>query len=751
MKIVEDIPLRSPDPTLERGENVVHASLQRLAYELSQARPQLSDSALQELSVDDMNKVLVPETPAEACLAPLLLLMGWSGELRRIREALPHFDRVRNVASLRVVLAHLGHVTVDAKHNLRKLPADSFPCVVSEKNDQVWLVAERDEDGKLLVFDGRAQQWRHASPRSIRGKAFSVRSGSGDLDRQTERSGASWLSSVVLRFSASITIAFFLSLAISLAALAVPLFVMQVYDLGIGSRSSEMIVLLATGAGMIITADLLLRHLRARVLAYVGARWDALIAISTFQKIIRLPLHQIEGAPIASQLARLRQFESMRETFTSALVSTIVDVPFALVFLAAIAYWGGHLVWIAVGLVGLFLSMALVAMPFLRNCSNAAATARQRLQRLFLEIATKQQTIRDLGAESTFVMRHREVLDEWVETNRRCHVLQGVMQTSAQSLVQLAGIGTIALGAIWVMNGAMTPGALIGVMALVWRVLSPVQATYLSASRIQLAAESVKQIDRLMNMPGESLQRSGQSFHRNFRGNIEINRLVLRYPRRTEPALRNFSLSIGAGEVIAITGPSGAGKSTLLKALVGLYAPAAGAILIDGLDLRQIDPSEWRSRIAFLPAQFDFFYGTVAQNLRLARPDASESDMLQALQDVGMGTDHPLLRDGLETRLGSDRLEHIPIAMKQSLALARCFVQPAQIYLLDNPGANIDESGTVRLERKLREIRSRATVIFSTFRPAYMRLADRVVILNEGQMVGEGPPEQVIARLSAAA
>jgi ATP-binding cassette subfamily C protein LapB len=649
------------------------------------------------------------------------------------------------------VLVHLGYETIPVREGLSKLRSDSFPCVGSTNDDDAWLIAERGDDGQLLLFDGRTLKWRHADSRSLSGQAYVVRKIRSRADDLVRQSGRSWLGSVVGRFTASIVIAFCLSLAISLAALAVPLFVMQVYDLGIGSRSNEIIALLASAAGMVIVTDLMLRHLRGRVIAYVGARWDSLIAISAFQQILRLPISLIEGAPIATQLARLRQFESMRDTFTTALASTIVDVPFTVVFLAAIAFWGGHLVWIPLALVGLFLLLSFLAMPAIRRCNNETGAAKQRLQRLFLEIVTKRQPIRDLGAENTFLAKHREALDEWVAANRRSHMLNGVMQVLAQSLVQFAGIGTISLGAVWVISGAMSPGALIGVMALVWRVLSPVQATYLSASRLELAAQSVQQIDRLMSIRGESPPTPGHAFHRHFRGQISLNRVLVRFPRRTEPALRGLTLNVSAGEIVAVTGPSGSGKSTLLKALVGLYVPAGGAILVDGLDLRQISPAEWRSKVAFLPDQMNLFYGTLAQNLRLARPEATESDMIQALLDVGIALDDPLLPQGLDTRLSGSRLDGFPAAMRQSLALARCFVQQAQIYLLDNPGANVDETGAARLAKKLHQFRGRSTVVFTTFRPAYMRLADRVVVLNDGQVVGEGLPEKVISQLSTAA
>ena len=709
----------------------------------------LSEDA-QDLLLEGVNELVAPETAAEACLAPLLAAVGWAAELRRVREALPHFDRVNDIESLRCVVARLGFGTAPCHVNVGDIPRNLLPAVFESDKGALSVIADSNPDGTLLVFDGNEAKWCNAAPGEFQGTLYHVYQLSRD-DQQWAEAQKNWLGSVIGRFKPLIAAAAILSLLTNLAALSVPLFVVHVYDLGIGTRSSSIVFFLALGAGIVIGTDLVLRYIRARVLAYFGSRIDALISMAAFQQLVQMPISMVETVPIGTQVSRLRQFENMRDTFTSALATAIIDIPFVAVFLVGITIWGGHLVWVPIVLLVIFVLLTFFTLPLVKNSSNATGEVKLRMQLLLREIIGKRQAIRNLNAESVWVGKHRELLDEWARKNQKSQLLNNFVQNIAQALVSTSGVATLVLGTLWVMNGAMSLGALIGVMVLVWRVMSPLQTTYLSVARLEQALQTFHQINRLMTIKSEQAPIAGRPFHRQFLGHIVLNRLVFRYPRRIEPALRGVQLAIKPGEVIAVTGPSGAGKSTLLKLILGLYPPLGGAVLVDGLDLRQTSLAEWRAAAAYLPKHMHLFYGTIAQNLRLARADATDAEILHALKSAGVNIESPLLPDGVETRLTYSRIEHLPDAMKQGIALARCFVKKAPVYLLDIPGANMDAAAATSFMNKISELKGKATVIMTTFRPAYMRLADRVIVLNDGLAIAEGPPEKIIEKLAAAA
>jgi ABC-type bacteriocin/lantibiotic exporter with double-glycine peptidase domain len=733
--------------------NEVHAEIARIAEAYGGTISNISnpghlDSVEDDLLLSNLAAAIAPVTPAEACLVPALAAIGWAGVVREVKEALPHFDRVRDVEALRGVLARLNCQTYCKPINLIDLGIDMMPCLFSTNGVDVWLVVERGSSGELLLFDGVCGNWRLVDRVRIDGIAYPI---AAQASEQARPGTGAWLSNVISRFKPLIWKVFLLSFIVNLSALALPVFVMHVYDLGIGARAIDVVLYLGLGALIVIGTDQALRRVRARALAYFGARLDAIIAVASFQQLLQMPISMTDSAPVTTQISRLRQFESIRDMFTGTLATAIVDIPFILIFLAAVAFIGGHLVWIPSFLIAVYGVMSVVTIPQTRRHLAKTGEAKAQLQHLLLELIEKRNTIRDVNAERIWITRHDELAELFVRRNYHAQLFDGFIQSLAQSLVTLAGICTLGFGTLLVMSGAMSIGALIGVMALVWRVLSPLQTTFLTLTRLEQAIQTFKHVNRLMEIKVERNLDQRLSFHRKFNGGINLNRLVFRYPRSPEPTLRGIQLQIMPGEVIAITGKSGGGKSTLLKVIAGLYPATGGAVLADGLDIRQLDPAEWRSAIAYAPQTAAFFHGTVSQNLRLACPDALEADVARAVAEMGLDYHAELFSDGLETRLSAAALERLPEAIKQRLLLARCFVKHASLYLLDSPAVNLDAAGDAALVAKIASLKGKATVIFTTYRPSHMRLADRLVVIEGGQIMMQGAADKVIEALTAAA
>jgi len=735
-------------PVPEAVDNPVHATLARLAAEFTNVSDDLSCSPEESL-ISTINSIVHPETAAEACLAPTLALFGWAGEGRLIQESLPHFDRIDNIEALRRVLSLLGYGTTRRFLKQSKIKSHSIPCLFTRDGTDIILIVDREPDGTLLAFDGKSASWTKIEPAKLGGWTYSI----SDLAVKTEavEQGASWLFSAIKQFKPTIVATLGFSLLGNLAALALPIFVICVYDLGIGTKSINTVVMLAIGAGIVIATNLALRSVRARAMAYFGARIDALIGMKAFEVILNMPISMVEAAPVGTQISRLKQFESMRDFFTGTLASSIVDIPFIFIFLIAIALWGGNLVWVPVALIMVYVALSAITIPVTRNYVRAISFAKQRRNILLHEIFTKRRAIRSLSAEHIWIARHRGLVELISDQTHRAHRFNNTVQNLGELLVSIAGIATLGLGALGVSKGLMTSGALIGTMALVWRVLSPLQSTYLSLPRLEQALQTFKQIDRLMKIRSERDARAPRSFFRQFSGKVSVQRLAFRYAQRQEAVLRGVQLEIRPGEMIAITGASGVGKTTLLRLIAGLYPPSLGAVLVDDMDLRQIDPTEWRSQISFLPESTNFFYGTLAQNIRLSRPDASDIEVMRVLREMGLESDEQLMGEGIDRRLTAADIESFSDALKQRLALARCFIKDAPIYLLDNPAGSLDTESELHLLNKLTALKGRATVLFTTFRPSHMRLADRVILLKDGQVVLDGPPDRVLERISAAA
>jgi ATP-binding cassette subfamily C protein/ATP-binding cassette subfamily C protein LapB len=294
------------------------------------------------------------------------------------------------------------------------------------------------------------------------------------------------------------------------------------------------------------------------------------------------------------------------------------------------------------------------------------------------------------------------------------------------------------------MNQDLSQGALIAVMALSWRALSPMHQAFLSVSQLGQAQQTIERINSLLKIEMERQPGRLPSLHRQFQGTIRFSNVVLRYPSRQEPALRNFSLQMEQGSVTAITGPSGCGKTSLVRAVLGLYRPQMGAVLVDDLDIRQLDPGEWRNSIGYAPEHHDFFYGTIAQNFRMANPQADNDQVRKAFEEFGLNAYGELLPQGVETRLTGQLIEVLPDNVKQRLLLARAFMRPAPIYLLDNPAGNLDFEGDKFLMKKIDQVRGKSTVVITTYRPSHMRMADNLVYMQNGMVAMAGAPKDIL-------
>ncbi|MCC2113303.1 MAG: ATP-binding cassette domain-containing protein, partial [Hyphomicrobiales bacterium] len=519
---------------------------------------------------------------------------------------------------------------------------------------------------------------------------------------------------------------------------------MTVYNKVIATDSLDTLAFLFVGIVAVVAFEYVLRRRRARIIAYTGARFNAVLVNQALAKVLSLPVSMSESVSVGSQISRFRQFEGMRDFFSGHVVGAVMDLPFTLLFLGAIFFIGGPTIWVPVALVAVLVVLAVMTLPTTKRHVSETGDARSKNQSLLIELFRKIGTIRSIGAEDAWIERYSAVSRESNARKFRAQFFNTSLHTISQTLVTLAGAATLGIGALAVIHQELSVGGLIAVMMFVWRVLSPIQVTFLSLNRIGQVVTNFKQINQLMRLPGEQKASRARSIHRRFEGHLRLDGVAFRYQPTSEPILRGVTLDIPPGQSIAITGPSGAGKSTLLKLLLRLYAPQAGNIHVDELNLRQVNIQELRHSIGYQPQELTFFYGTVAQNLRLANPVASEADILGALAEANVTLDKHHFPDGLETRLKSFNRDTLPANLKQQLALARAYVKVPPIYMFDEPGAYIDADADDAFVAKLTSLRGKATVIVVTNRPSHMRVCDRVIYLANGTIVADGTPDEIV-------
>jgi ABC-type multidrug transport system fused ATPase/permease subunit len=319
--------------------------------------------------------------------------------------------------------------------------------------------------------------------------------------------------------------------------------------------------------------------------------------------------------------------------------------------------------------------------------------------------------------------------------------------------MSVAGVAMVGVGTLQALNGSLSAGALIGSMALCWRVLNPMHQGFVSLTRLGQTMQSLDQVNKLMRLPVERTPNLLPSVYRHFQGKLELRRVIFAYPMTNEPVLRGLNCVIECGEVVAITGTSGSGKSSIFKVILGLYPLQGGAILADGRDIRQFDLGEWRHAISYVPKYCDLFYGTVAQNVALSNPLATSIEIARAAKEAGVFDVEfeEFLPEDIETRLTRSRMLAMPEELKQRIMLARAFAKPSPFCLFDSPSQNLSPNGVKCLVRKVNAIRGKSTIIIVTQQPELIGTAHRVLHMTGGQIVWQGSPHAYKEKKSKAA
>jgi len=688
----------------------------------------------------------------------LLAVHRWRGDIVQLCEALPHMPGELTPHDLLSTMIHLGYQVRSAEARLHRLDVRLCPALFVANNGRILLLLPPEkEDAPYRLFDPETGEMEvHTWRRRLRGMLYRFVPMTRELMQQerivrnVDPRPLKWFRTLVRRFDPIFVQAFFVSLLINVLALASSLFVMMVYDKVIGTRSVETLRYFVFGALLAMALETTLRFLRARSLAFFGVRIDAITSAAVFERLLFLPPRLIEGSSIPAQIARIRDFDSIREFFSGPTGVTILELPFTLIFLLTIAIIGGPLALVPVVLACGYGVLVAVMLPRVQARTEAGASASVRRQAFLVETLQKIRAIKGHGLGAVWLKRFRELSGQCSLTGFSTAFLTSVIEALAYGLYVLAGVSTMAYGIHLVWQGRLTTGGLIASMMLVWRVLGPFQAVCNSLGRIRYIFRSVGQVHKLIRTPPEGGLVDRDPELCRIHGDVQFNGVGLRYTSDRGPVFAGFSLKVPRGSLVAVSGGSGTGKTSLLKITCGLYAPQMGAILIDGLDIRQRDPVELRKHIAYVPQIVQLFHGTIEKNLRMARPDASDDELYEALTWAGALEQVRALPEGLHTFIGDYRSEQLSSVLAFQLNMARGFLRDASIMLFDEMPSSVLHSPTgVLFEEYLEANRGRKTIFFATDKEELVRKADILIYLPGNGQVLAGKPDELLGALKA--
>ncbi len=689
--------------------------------------------ALYDGALSELRRV----SDAAGCLMPLLAALNWHGEPRSIVEAAPHCVDGLDIGGLRKILASLNYATRRQRVRLSEVDPRLLPCLFAS-DDGVLLVVLGVEGNGFQALEGKTGALTRAAG-DLKGDAYFISEIAGEDMEQ----GRCWSSWVLARFKRFFLQIFVVTALTSVLALSVPLFIMTLYDQVIPAKSFGTLFFLGGGMAIVLVAEALLRLIRGRLIAYVGARSDLIVGTSALGQLLHIPVSMTERTPIGAQVARLQQFEVLREFFVGPMAGVVFELPFVLLAIFVMGLIGGPLAWIPVILTCVFAIVAAVAYPALRRANRIAGGAVSRRNEFLMETVANLRAVKEAGADDVWAQRHRELSATAAQAQHRVARTNAVLQSVSHLLMLLAGIAALGLGAQRVMQGNMSAGALIAAMALTWRVVSPLQSGLLSLSRFHQVLGGLRQVDRLMALPREKEPNQVYGSFRRFHGRLSFNRVSMRYTSDGNPALLGVSFTAEPGEVVAITGPNGCGKSTVVRLILGLYTPQGGAVSLDGIDIRQLDVNELRGAISYMPQATQVYHGTIAQNLRLTNPVATDDELREAADRANMLVEVEALPDGFDTLLTEAAHSRLSEGFLRKLCLAQTYLKHTSVYVFDEPSSNLDHADDAAFLRAVENLRGRASVFIVTHRPSHIRVADKVLVLRDGSPAFFGPPDEL--------
>ncbi len=681
-----------------------------------------------------------------SCLVPLLHALNWYGDMREIIEALPHFADEMDLVDLRNTLVALGYESHAQKTCLCDIDERLLPCLFQdEENGEVCSVLERDHLKVKVCRNGRTE-WLPADTLYRSGTAyFFSRIEPGTSAEKPHIWG--WFGTVLSRFKKSIRTMIVISLFTNLIAVVFPLMIMFIYDRVIGAQSARALPYIIAGIALVLAADVILRGLRSRLMGFIAGRLDYLLGVATFDRILSLPPAYTESAAVSTQLSRIKEFESLRDFFTGPLANVAFELPFSVVILLIIGAIAGPLALVPLITLVLFFLLGAYFIPRARQLSLESGQSSTQKENLLVETLLSMPSIKEAGVEEVWKNRYRNASSAAAAARRRIEVNSAAIDALSHALMILSGVSVLWIGTAAVLNGTMSVGALIATMILSWRILSPLNAGFLAYTKLDQIKKSLKQLNALMRLAPEGNTGKARLLNNQYEGDIEFNRVSFRYTSDSDPSLLGVSFKIHKGQFVSILGTSGAGKSTVLKLIAGLYQPQGGTVTVDGLDLRQVDPRDLRRKIAYVPQQPEVFYGTVAQNLRLSNPTASDEKLRQVTEFVGLLGQIEALPQGFETRLGMGQTEDLAPGFLQRLSIARALVREASILLLDEPGQSLDAAGDAALITLLQSLHGACTIVMVSHRPSHIRLSDVSILMNQGVVEFYGAPDQALSLL----
>ncbi|WP_345994062.1 type I secretion system permease/ATPase [Sulfurimonas sp. HSL-1716] len=683
---------------------------------------------------------------AEALTAGLPIEMGKeTPELFSINNSKGLFSRAAERAGLKSSLI---------KRPLQQISPLQLPMIILLSNQGACILdsfnKERTEAKIIMPAEEAIEQWVDIDTLADEyvGYAFMIKKAfeyTDETSRTLQLKQKHWFWSTVKLSFGIYKDVILASLLINLFVLASPLFTMNVYDRVVPNNAMETLWVFAIGVTIAYSLDTFLKFTRTYLLEMAAKKSDIIMSSIVFEKVMNLKM-AFHPTSVGSFASNIKDFDAIRNFLTNATMAAVIDLPFTIIFLAVISYIGGTIVFIPIITMGIILSYAFFIKKPLRKSIESTHEASAKKSAILIETLNNIETLKTLGTLNLAQWQWEEATGEIASRGLKSRLLSASIPTITQFLIQLNTVMVVVYGAYLIKDFELSMGGLIAVVILTGRTLAPMGQVAGLMTNYENTKTSYNTINEIISQPSE--RPAGKKFVEkpDFKGTIEFKEVTFKYPGSDVEVLKNVSFQINPGEKVAFIGRIGSGKSTILKLILGLYEPDSGQVLIDGIDIKQIDPADLRKNIGYVSQDIMLFRGTLKENITYRATHANDAAMIRAARistTAEFVKKHP---KGYEMPVG-ERGAGLSGGQRQSIGVARAFLLDSPIMLLDEPTNAMDQITEAKLLNNLQETLQEKTSMFVTQKMALLKIVDRVIVLNDGKIIVDAPKEEALKQL----
>ncbi|MDO7086513.1 type I secretion system permease/ATPase [Pseudocolwellia sp. AS88] len=639
------------------------------------------------------------------------------------------------------------------RKGLNELPSMLLPCILMLKDKKACVLQELNiEENKAIVTlpetGGEERLTIEELESNYVGYLFLIKQqyrGDREFDVHVNDSAEHWILKHLRAAAPIYRDVIIASIMVNIFALVSPLFIMNIYDKVVPNLAFESLWVLAIGAGIAYIFDFILRQLRGYLIDVAGKKIDIEVSSKLFAKVIGIPLEK-RAPSIGGMAKQISEFDNVREFFSSATITALVDLPFSFLFMFCIWLVAGDLVLFPIISSLLIIGYTILKQPKLRAAIEESNKFSGLRHGHLIECLGAVESIKANGAEGVVQNAWQQMVGHTSTWLLKSKIITNSVVNFASFILQVSVVAVIVLGVYRVSENLISMGGIIAAVMLTSRAISPIAKLAGLMTRSNQTISALRQLDGLMKEKGEFEDKGHLASRPKLSGNISADNISFTYPETDVETLHKMSINIKQGEKIAIIGRNGSGKTTLAKLLLGLYQTTSGSIRFDGLNHQQIHPSDLRRNVGYLPQDITLFHGTIRDNILFGTRQVTEYQLIRAVQLSGVSsfTDHET--QGLDRQVGESG-NALSRGQRQSIALARAILNAPQILLLDEPTASLDARAEKQFIKSLSATANDRTLLLITHKTELLRLVDRIIVIENGKLVIDGPKDEVLKQL----